>query len=48
MAALRRAAIIKNTWNNYMENLVNEENEWDHVISSSVKEGPADCISYNN
>jgi len=21
-----------------------EENEWDHRISSGVKEGPADCI----
>jgi len=20
------------------------ENEWDHEVSSSVKEGPADCI----
>ena len=23
----------------------NEENEWDHEVSSSVKEGPADCIT---
>ena len=27
-----------------MEKLVNEENEWDHRISATVKEGPADCI----
>jgi len=27
-----------------MEKLMNEENEWDHRISASVKEGPADCI----
>jgi len=26
-----------------MEKLVNEENEWDHKISTTVK-GPADCI----
>ena len=29
----------------YMEKLVNEENEWDHGISDEVKEGRADCIS---
>jgi len=23
---------------------MNEENEWDHRISATVKEGPADCI----
>ena len=28
----------------YMEKLMNEENEWDHRISSGVKEGPADCM----
>jgi len=28
----------------YMEKLMNEENEWDHKISAAVKEGPADCI----
>jgi len=27
-----------------MENLMNEENEWEHRISATVKEGPADCI----
>ena len=27
--------------------LMNEENEWDHRISAGVKEGPADCIRYN-
>jgi len=26
----------------HMENLMNEENEWDHEVSSSVNEGPAD------
>ena len=29
----------------YMEKLTNEENEWDHKISTPpAKEGPADCI----
>jgi len=27
-----------------MEKLMNEENEWDHRISATVKEGPANCI----
>ena len=31
---------IKDSWMEYMEKLMNEENEWDH----KVKEGPADCI----
>ena len=33
------------TWKEYIEKLINEENEWDHRISAGVKEGPADCIS---
>ena len=35
---------IKDSWKEYMEKLMNEENEWDHRISAGVKEGPADCI----
>jgi len=35
---------IKDSWNKYMENLLNEENEWDHRIAAVVNEGPADCI----
>ena len=35
---------IKDSWKEYMERLMNEENEWDHKISAGVKEGPADCI----
>jgi len=35
---------IKDSWKEYMEKLMNEENEWDHSISAGVKEGPADCI----
>jgi len=35
---------IKDSWKEYMEKLMNEENEWVHKISAGVKEGPADCI----
>ena len=35
---------IKDSWNEGMEKVMNEENEWDHGISAEVKEGPADCI----
>ena len=35
---------IKDSWKEYMEKLMNEENEWDHKMSAGVKEGPADCI----
>jgi len=35
---------ITDSWKEYMEKLMNEENEWDHRISAGVKEGPADCI----
>ena len=35
---------IKDSWKEYMEKLMNEENEWVHMISAEVKEGPADCI----
>jgi len=35
---------IKDLWKEQMEKLMNEENEWDHGISTEVKEGPADCI----
>jgi len=35
---------IKDSWKEYTEKLMNEENELDHKISAEVKEGPADCI----
>jgi len=35
---------IKDSWKEYTEKLMNEENEWDHKISAEVKERPADCI----
>ena len=27
---------IKDSWKEYMEKLINEENEWDHNISAEV------------
>ena len=35
---------IKDSWKEYVEKLMNEENEWKHKISAEDKEGPADCI----
>jgi len=35
---------IKGSWKEYMEKLMNEENEWDHGILAGVTEGPANCI----
>ena len=35
---------IKDSWKEYMEKLMNEENEWDYGMSAEVIEGPADCI----
>jgi len=35
---------IKESWKEYMEKLMNEENEWDHKILAGVKEGRVDCI----
>jgi len=35
---------IKDSWKEYMEKLMNEENERYYKISAEVKEGPADCI----
>ena len=35
---------IKDSWKEYMEKLMNGENECDHGMSAEVKEGPADCI----
>jgi len=35
---------IKDSRKEYMEKLMNEENEWDHRISAGVKEAPAEYI----
>jgi len=36
--------VIKDSWKEYMEKLMNEESRWDYRIEATVKEGPADCI----
>jgi len=33
---------IKDSWKEYMEKLMNEENERDHRIEATVKEGQAE------
>jgi len=38
---------IKDSWKEYMEKMMDEENEWDHRILAGVKEGPAVCIRIN-
>jgi len=35
---------IKDSWKEYTEKPMNEENECDYRISATVKEGPADYI----
>jgi len=35
---------IKDTWKEYLEKLMIEDNELDHRISAGVKKGPAVCI----
>jgi len=36
--------VIKDSWKEVMEKLMNEENQWDHRILAGVKEAPGDCI----
>jgi len=35
---------IKDSWKEYIEKLMNEENEWHHRISAGIKEGPSDYV----
>jgi len=37
---------MKDLWKEYMEKLMNEENEWDQKILAGVTEGPAECIRF--
>ena len=36
---------IKDSWKEYLEKLMKEENEWDRGIAAEAKERPADCIT---
>ena len=35
---------VKDSWKEYMEKLMKEENKWGHRMLAGVKEGSADCI----
>ena len=32
-------------WKEHMERIMNEENEWDQMVETSVVEGPVECVS---
>ena len=32
-------------WKEHMEEIMNEENEWDHMVETSVVSGPVECVS---
>ena len=32
-------------WKDYMERILNEENDWDHNVEGDVVEGPVVCVS---
>ena len=34
-----------NVWKDYMEMIMNEENDWDHNVGGDVAEGPVVCVN---
>ena len=34
-------------WKEQMEKIMNEENEWDHVVETEVVEGPVEIVAGN-
>ena len=34
-----------NVWMNYMERIMNEENDWDRNVEGDAVEGPVECVS---
>ena len=32
-------------WKDYMERIINEENDWDHNVIEDAVEGPVVCVS---
>ena len=36
---------IGNVWKNYMERIMNEDNDWDHNVEGDAVEGPVVCVS---
>ena len=35
------------TWKEHMEKIINEENEWDHLLETDVVEGPVEKVTRN-
>ena len=35
---------IDNVWKDYMEGIMNEENDWDHNVAGDAVEGPVVCV----
>ena len=33
-----------NVWKDYMERIMNEENDWDHNVEGDAAEGPVVCV----
>ena len=34
-----------NVWKDYVERIMNEENDWDHNVEGDAVEGPVVCVS---
>ena len=34
-----------NVWKDYVERILNEENDWDHNVEGDTVEGPVVCVS---
>ena len=34
-----------NSWKKHMEKIINEENEWDHMVETYVVEGPVEKVT---
>ena len=31
-------------WKDYMVRIMNEENDWDHIVEGNAAEGPVNCV----
>ena len=34
----------RDIWNDYMERIMNKENDWDHNVEGDTRERPVDCV----
>ena len=41
----RVVSLRSKVWKEYMEKIMNEENDWDHNVEGDAVEGRADCVS---